>query len=288
MKTRFSIILGLFTAIGAVLPSHPVQAEPPSMRFEAQSTNTPSAGAKRVIETESNAEVQKPAPIDVSAEETPEAVPAPILPSPVRTIVIDPGHGGTNEGAIGVAKIHEKHLTLQVALMLADRLRKAMPDAQVILTRERDVAMSLTERIEVANRVHADLFLSLHFNSSTNPEAIGFESFWVGDFWEADMNKAGTEITDEIRTQREHAGALGMRMAEKFNRSMRHRFAVLDRGVKPGDYTVLTRAEVPAVVLELAFLSHAREGIETVTATNRAKLVDALTDAVLHYTYDKE
>ena len=69
---------------------------------------------------------------------------------------------------------------------------------------------------------------------------------------------------------------------------MRHRFTVLDRGVKPGDYTVLTRAEVPAVVLELAFLSHAQEGIETVTAANRAKLVDALTDAVLHYTYDKE
>ena len=287
MKTRLcSLLMGIAVVIGGCMLSSLAGAEPQIKRFEAQTANTPNAGTKPILER--SQAVPMTAPIDTEAEKATETVPDPILPGPVRTIVIDPGHGGTNEGAVGIAKIHEKHLTLQIALMLADRLRKAMPDAQIVLTRQRDEAILLADRIEVANKIHADLFLSLHFNSSNNPEAIGFESFWVGDFWEADMNKAGVEITDEIRAQREHVAALGMRMAEKFNRSMRHRFDVLDRGVKPGDYTVLTRAEVPAVVLELAFLSHAREGLDTVTASNRAKLVDALTDAVLHYTNDKE
>ena len=288
MKMHKTRIMGWLLGLGCFLTGIEAGAEPPNTRFEAVGVSTPSAGAKLSVESQAQPVPVAP-PIDETAENTPDTqTPDPILPGPVRTIVIDPGHGGTNEGAIGVAKIHEKYLTLQVALMLADRLRKAMPDAQIVLTRRRDEAISLADRIEVANKIHADLFLSLHFNSSNNPEAIGFESFWVGEFWEADMNKAGVEITDEIRTKREHAAALGMRMADKFNRAMRHRFDVLDRGVKPGDYTVLTRAEVPAVVLELAFLSHAREGIETISAAHRAKLVDALTDAVLHYTNDKD
>ncbi len=222
------------------------------------------------------------APIDVSAE-TPDSPKEVIHPDPVRKIIIDPGHGGTNEGAFGVAQIHEKHLTLQVALLLADKLRKLMPNTEIILTRQRDQALSLVERIDIANRNHADLFLSLHFNNSNNPEAIGFESFWVGQFWEADMIRDGVEITDEIRAKRERAGALSERMAQSFNRAMRHRFNVLDRGVKPGDYTVLTRAEVPAVVLELGFLSHAEEGMSLVTSSHRSQLVDALVDAVIHY-----
>ncbi len=260
----------------------PMQAfsEPMHVKYmAAQEATTPSTIKKLPEETKGSAEQ---APMDTSAEQA-KAQADEIVPGPLRRIVIDPGHGGTNEGAIGVAKIHEKHLTLQIALLLADRLRKAMPDTEIILTRQRDQALSLGERIDIANRAKADLFLSLHFNSSNNPEAIGFESFWVGQFWESDMRRDGVEITDEIRAQRERAGALGERMAQSFNRAMRHRFTVLDRGVKPGDYTVLTRAEVPAVVIEMGFLSHADEGISLTTSPHRAKLVDALFDAVVHY-----
>lgn len=211
-------------------------------------------------------------------------VPEPAVPtSPLKRIVIDPGHGGTNEGAIGVAGIHEKYLTLQVALLLADKLRRIMPDVEIILTRERDTTISLVDRIERANELQADLFLSLHFNSSTNPKAVGFESFWAGDFWQADLEKAGVEITDEIAAERTRLGALGYRLAERFNRAMRHRFDVLDRGVKPGNFTVLTRAKVPAVVLEMAFLSHADEGISATQPKHMAKLVDAIAEAVTLY-----
>ncbi len=207
----------------------------------------------------------------------------PVLPGEIRTIVIDPGHGGTNAGAVGVAKIHEKYLTLQVALIVADRLRAKMPNVKIVLTRQRDAALSLTERIQMANQINADLFVSLHFNSSTNPEAVGYESFWAGDFWASDMEKNGETIDDQTRETRTRTAKLGERMAKCFNHAMHRRFDVLDRGVKPGDYTVLTRADVPSVVLELAFLSHAQEGMGVVSQSVRSKLADAVVDAIAKY-----
>lgn len=212
-----------------------------------------------------------------------EEKPIPKLPRPVKLIVIDPGHGGTNEGALGKAQIHEKYLSLQVAQLLADRIRSELPGIEVVLTRNRDVSMLLTERIAVGNRLDADLFMSIHFNNSANSEAIGYESFWAGDYWISDMEKAGIEITPEIRMKRESAGARAEHFAHLFNRAMHHQFTVLDRGVKPGDYTVLTRAEVPSVVLELGFLSHAEEGLDVLDKRHRAKFVEALMVAVKKY-----
>ena len=260
------------------------QAQTPShqgMRYEAQ--RVPSSGA-----TVSRSEAKDVAEAPVTDDTDPCSSEKPAMkpvskPVHVRTIVIDPGHGGENEGAIGVARIHEKYLTLQVAQLLADRLRELLPDVEIVLTRQRDESISLSERIEVANRLNADLFLSLHFNNSLNPLAIGFESFWGGDYWAADMQKAGEEITDEIRELRTRTGAASERMGRCFNHAMRHRFDVLDRGVKTGDYTVLTRAKVPAVVLEMAFLSHAEEGMSAVRPDYQARLVQALTDAVMNY-----
>ena len=226
-------------------------------------------------------------PVDLSAEQ-PEGEDSEIyLPETVKTIVIDAGHGGTNEGAIGIAGIHEKYLTLPIALLLADRLRSAMPDAEIILTRQHDATLSLGERIDIANQIHADLFISLHYNNSGNPDAIGFESFWAGDYWKKDLEKANIEIDDQTLKRRTRMAKLGERMAKCFNRSMRHYFDVLDRGVKSGDYTVLTRAEVPAVVLELAFLSHAQEGLDVINPSVRAKIVNALVEAVLRYASDE-
>ena len=226
-------------------------------------------------------------PVDPTAEQPADSQDTIYLPGPVKKIVIDPGHGGTNEGAIGIAGIHEKYLTLQIALLLADRLRKAMPDTEIILTRQHDVSISLADRIEIANKLNADLFISLHYNSSGNPDAIGFESFWAGDYWEKDLEKAGIQIDAQTRSARIRAAKLGERMAKCYNRSMRHFFDVLDRGVKPGDYTVLTRSTVPAVVLEMAFISHAQEGMDVIKPQTRVKLLNALVQAVLRYASDE-
>ena len=204
-----------------------------------------------------------------------------LIVPPLRTIVIDPGHGGTNEGAIGIAGIHEKHLTLKLALILADRLRTQYPDTNVILTRETDRFLSLNDRISIANDAHADLFLSLHFNSSMNPLAIGFESFYAGEFLEQESDKLGD--SDDIRAEKRKADPYAQHMAKCFNHAMSKRFNVLDRGAKPGDYTVLTRARVPAVVLEFGFLSHAEEGLSIITPEHQAQMIDALVEAISRY-----
>ena len=282
---RYARMIGAGLLAFALCPAS-VLADPGSghgTRLEAQREASASAGSV-VRHTPETVTIAVPVSTqDVS--ETPKSVDAetPVLPNEIRTIVIDPGHGGTNAGAVGVANIYEKYLTLQVALIVADRLRTKMPDVNIVLTRHRDEALSLTERIQMANRLQADLFVSLHFNSSMNPEAIGYESFWVGDYWIADMEKNGETIDDEMREARTRSAKLGERMAKCFNHAMHRRFDVLDRGVKPGDYTVLTRAEVPAVVLELAFLSHAAEGLAIVTQSVRSKLADAVVDGILKY-----
>jgi len=209
------------------------------------------------------------------------ALPAPY--HPVRIIVIDPGHGGTNEGAIGVAGIHEKHLTLSLGLRLAEALRKHYPDAHIVLTREEDYFLSLTDRIAIANLLEADLFLSLHFNSSTNPEAIGFESFWAGEYADQESTKLGDD--EAARNRKQQAAPLAEHMANCFNQAMSERFDVLDRGVKEGDYTVLTRAEVPAVVLEFAFLSHAVEGLAATMPSQHDLMIEAVIEAIELFQY---
>ena len=280
-------IIALTTSL---LLSESALAEPNGQHhYRFQQDVSTSISGKSTIQIQENSDLVKSVqpPIDSSAEQPASSEEEIYLPGPVKRIIIDPGHGGTNEGAVGIAGIHEKYLTLSIAMFLADRLRKTMPDVEVILTRQRDVNMSLYERIDIANRLQADVFISLHYNSSGNPEAIGFESFWAGDYWKKDLEKANIDIDEQTLERRTRTAKLGERMAKCFNRSMRHYFDVLDRGVKEGDYTVLTRAEVPAVVLEMAFLTHAQEGLDVTKTTTRAKIINALVEAVVRYASDE-
>lgn len=210
--------------------------------------------------------------LEVASE--PEALVVP----PIKTIVIDPGHGGTNEGAVGIAGIHEKYLTLRLAFVVADRLKARYPDIKVIMTREKDVGISLNDRIMIANEAQADLFLSIHFNSSMNPLAIGYESFYAGEFLEQEADKLGED--ESVRMKKRAMVPYAQYVAECFNRAMAKRFKVLDRGVKQGDYTVLTRALVPAIVIEFGFLSQAEEGLELIKPEHQVKMADALIEAI--------
>ena len=288
MRRFTPLIIALTTSS---LLSESALAEPNGQhhyRFQ-QDVSSSISGTSTILAQDNTSDTVKSVqpPMDSSAEQPAPSGEEIYLPGPVKRIVIDPGHGGTNEGAIGIAGIHEKYLTLSIAMFLADRLRKAMPDAEIILTRQRDISLSLSERVDIANRLQADLFISLHYNSSGNPDAIGFESFWAGDYWKQDLEKANIEIDDQMLERRTRVAKLGERMAKCFNRSMRHYFDVLDRGVKQGDYTVLTRSEVPAVVLEMAFLTHAQEGLDVTKNSTRAKMVNALVEAVVRYASDE-
>lgn len=212
----------------------------------------------------------------------------------VRRVVIDPGHGGTNVGALGVGHVHEKHLTLPIAMHLADRLRAAHPELEIVLTRHADIELGLAERAAIANRVGADLFISVHLNSALNPEAVGVETFWVDDC--APPLPAAAErgrLVALVESLPRIAGVARQRCenadrARRFAEALHVEYAarlpgVFDRGVKRGDFTVLRRSDVPAIVAELGFLSHAHEGMAVLEPDYQARLVESLVAAVERY-----
>lgn len=231
----------------------------------------------------------------------------------IRTIVLDPGHGGGNQGALGVAEIHEKYLTLELAYALRDRLQRAYPNVRVVMTRYWDQEISLSERITFANLIGADVFLSLHYNAATHNRAIGFETYYltteqatpgmeekkgepiataalgVTGIKEDLSNKpqAGTYNGTMSRLQRDLDRQLqhsdSGRFARAVNSSLAGHLDTVNRGVKQANFGVLRGALMPAIVVESGFVTHQQEGEKVITDTHRIKLVEALTSALVSF-----
>jgi N-acetylmuramoyl-L-alanine amidase len=202
----------------------------------------------------------------------------------VRTVVLDPGHGGGNEGAMGAAGSQEKDQTLAVAYAIRDRLQRDYPELRVIVTRNLDIDLTLSERLHLAHNEGADLFLSLHMNSARNKEAHGFEVFylradksmplvtsgeggWGHDFKApADPSEAvptaapeglPTLLADlEMGRAHKDSSKLAEFVLSELKRACPGRAS---RGVRQANFGVLRGARVPAVVVEFGFLSNKRE-----------------------------
>jgi len=209
----------------------------------------------------------------------------------VKRIVIDPGHGGTNEGAIGVGRIHEKHLPLAMAYFVAERLRARYPGLEVELTRYQDVDLGLSKRAEIANSLDADLFMSFHFNAAVDHEAHGYETFWVADTRPV-LPRQGSELVgmmDMLPTlpahceERAQAAQHASGFAHHLHQAYKRRTQTMDRGVKRANFTVLRRANVPALVVEFGFLTHAGEGMQVIDPNYQALLGDAVVEAIGQY-----
>jgi N-acetylmuramoyl-L-alanine amidase len=216
----------------------------------------------------------------------------------VSRIVIDPGHGGHDPGSLGNG-IREAELVLDVSLRL-EKLLKEEGNIDVVMTRRTDVFVDLEERTRIANRQNADLFLSIHANSSRRRTAQGIETFF--------LNFATTRDAEEVAA-RENASARGsMRqlpdivkaitlnnkvdesrdLAESVQRHMvqrlRQTYAALpDRGVKQAPLVVLIGASMPSVLAEIGFVSTPEEGARLKTSKYRQEIAEALRDAVLRY-----
>ncbi|MEM6910287.1 MAG: N-acetylmuramoyl-L-alanine amidase [Verrucomicrobiota bacterium] len=147
--------------------------------------------------------------------------------SPFDTIVIDPGHGGKDNGALW-GGVKEKELNLSVALRLKHLLESR--GKRVVLTRSSDRFVSLEERCRIANRYHRSLFLSLHFNAAPRLGARGIETFYYG--------RRGRQLADQV-----HAHLL-------------EGVDFYDRGIKRKRFHVLRGTRAPAVLVELGFLSN--------------------------------
>jgi N-acetylmuramoyl-L-alanine amidase len=222
----------------------------------------------------------------------------------IRTIVLDPGHGGTDPGAIG-RRVREKDVVLEIALGLKERLERDL-DVRVLLTRSTDVNVHLRARTEFANLNQADLFLSLHANGSENRTAHGVEVFFLSaartdDERAVEMkenqvvydfeggaaavqayNDLAFILADLLQTQHlEESSDLAVRLqTEIVNRTGAH-----DRGVKQGDLFVLRGAFMPAVLIEFGFITNQAEETRLMSREHQNRLISAVVDGIRSFKF---
>ncbi len=224
------------------------------------------------------------------------------LPSPavraLHTIVLDAGHGGHDPGAIGRGGLREKTVTLDVTLRLRELLEQE--GFRVVMTRDKDRFISLFQRSQIANREKADLFVSIHANSSRQRSVSGFEVYALSEATndharalEASENatppiEGGQAIASEMETivwdllyteQR----AESMELAAAICRGLRGKLPSQNRGVKTARFAVLKGSRMPAILIEVGFVSHPGEEGRLRTATYRQNLAEGIRDGILAF-----
>jgi len=231
--------------------------------------------------------------------------PAPVpAPKPAtkrrRLIVIDPGHGGKDPGATGVRGTREKDVNLAAALELA-RVLKERGDFEVLLTRDEDVFIPLSDRSELANSRNADLFVSLHCNAAGNKRENGFEVYSVS---ETASDPAAEALAASENSVIEYEGKsvqdetakmilLAMTKTEMINESaafsalsakaIGKRVDVAARGAKQAAFYVLRGTHAPAILVEMAFVSHAKDEAKLSSRRFRRTMAEGVASGIADY-----
>ncbi len=226
-----------------------------------------------------------------------EAPPQPAARRGIRPIVIDPGHGGKDTGAVSGNGLQEKDLTLAVAKRLARALR-GMGFA-VRLTRNGDETRALTDRTALANRLDALAFISLHANASRAASVRGAETYYMSLDAASDENAAAVARLENAAGGTARSGSeldmilWDMAQAEVLNESAQLALAVQrrlntllslpDRGVKQAPFVVLTGATMPAVMVEVGFLSNPKEAHRLADPGYQDQLAQALAAGIAQF-----
>jgi N-acetylmuramoyl-L-alanine amidase len=222
--------------------------------------------------------------------------------APAFVAVVDPGHGGDQEGALSPAGDREKDVALAIARRVAARLRAI--GAKVVLTRTGDIAVPLANRAAVANALRADLFVSVHLNSMPSAEArrhsMGVETYFLSaDGTDASARAvaarenadrlAGEPVLDpadpvaailqDLEDQDALAGS--SRLAYAVHEKLVAWLGAEDRGVKQAPFYVLAGARMPAVLLEVGFISHEAEAARLRAPEYQERIAAAVADGVL-------
>lgn len=205
------------------------------------------------------------------------------MPPRVRTIVVDPGHGGNDHGNENPRlKLEEKTMTLDVAQRLAALLRAS--GFHVVMTRKKDRRVELEDRVALADRVGADLFVSVHFNSFTQPDVDGAETYVMTPRF--DPSAPAPEHDKSMRTANFPGNAFdhwNTVLGYKVHRAVVEGLDAPDRGFKRYRYYVLRMSRCPAVLVEAAFLSNDAEGRKVKTSFYRARIAQAISDGIKAY-----
>lgn len=223
-------------------------------------------------------------------------------------VVIDPGHGGKHPGAVSKDnKILEKNITLSIALLLGEMIEKNYPDVEVIYTRKTDKFVSVLDRALLANSKNADLFISIHINSAKSTQASGTETFVMGTD-KAQSNLEVCQIENSVIVVEEdyttkYAGfdpknpesyiifsllqnahlEQSLHMAGLIQDKLGSQPIKNNRGVKQGPLLVLWRCKMPAVLVELGFLSNTSDLKVLSNKTNHKAMATSMYEAFCEY-----
>jgi N-acetylmuramoyl-L-alanine amidase len=221
----------------------------------------------------------------------------------LRTIIVDAGHGGHDPGAIGCGGVQEKDINLDIA----KRVGKAFEAAglKVVLTRDDDEFITLQDRTVIASKIGADLFVSIHSNAHKNRRSRGTEVYYAGALSDEDkseaqrlenekkmvaalkMDKKNDDlkgiIVDMLYT---HKLGLSPGMADAVSRTLSREAGVTARGSKPERFYVLRNTLIPAVLVEVGFISNPNEAKLLKNPDYCQKLAETITKSILRYAYD--
>ncbi len=279
------------------------------------------APAPRVRQAERAATATKPAPAPVRISKAPaesappgsvpDVIPPPIAPPPAMaerteqgrpTVVVDAGHGGHDPGTRSEDGRLEKDLALQIAHRVADALDRRGVNA--VLTRDRDVFLTLARRTAISNRLSPELFVSIHLNWSPNPQTTGVEVYYLNnttdratirlarmenaaDGGRAPLDPSLNYILSDLRQQYKatESALLAQVMEQQTVSELQAGFGgeIRGLGAKRGPFYVLVGPRIPAVLVECGFLSNAREAQRLAAAAYQQALADGLAASVVHY-----
>jgi N-acetylmuramoyl-L-alanine amidase len=235
--------------------------------------------------------------------------PAPRAPAafaegatPIR-VVIDPGHGGKDPGTVSASGIQEKYVVLDVAIRL-EKLLNRQDRVTPLLTRRNDDFISLEARTTYARTQAADLFVSIHANSSPRRDARGVEVYVVGEASDADAHATAARENDVPGQDAVDVGALVQNMLGDLSNSKRderslelahtlqqavmhgvgRQYEIVDLGIKRAPFYVLLNSGMPSILSELAFLSNPGDAKRLAQPSFRQRLAEALAAGILQFT----
>jgi N-acetylmuramoyl-L-alanine amidase len=274
-----------------------------------------SAGNSSPNSTSSGKNAKSRALRSASVNEKPDLIRPASAPQPTRDgqstltrtlglkigrIVIDPGHGGHDTGTIGPSGLMEKDLCLDVALRLGKIIEQRLPGAEVIYTRSDDTFVPLEERTNIANQAKADLFISIHANSSRDTGARGIETYYLNLKGNAEaMEVAARENataqegvhdlenlvkritqTEKIDESKEFALDIQDSLAKRIQRSSK---SAKNRGVRKAPFVVLIGADMPSILTEISFLSNPADEKMLKQPEQRQKVAEGLYQGISSY-----
>ena len=225
------------------------------------------------------------------------------------TVVLDAGHGGKDPGAVG-KKTREKDINLGIVLKLGDLIKRKNPDVKVIYTRNTDVFVELVERARIANRNHADLFISVHTNAAKSKSAYGTETYALGlARTEENLQVAKREnsvilLEDDYNTKYEGFDPTStesyimfefmqgtnleqsVNLASLIQNQFEGNAGRTDRGVRQAGFWVLRATGMPSILIEVGYISNPDEEHYLSTESGREKIAESIYNAFCDYKSD--